>query len=125
VRKIAMLVGVAALIIVLAAPMAFGVMRHQCSGRPCTGTNSANYLDERHGNGTPDLIRGNRGRDHLDAGYWTRDRDRLYGNRGRDSLNVLDGDTRVTVSGGPGRDTCVVDPRAELGGGCQRVQFGG
>lgn len=123
-KKLITIIGIAALIVALDAP-AYGAMAHRCNGSPCTGTNSANYLDERAGNGTPDSIFGRRGRDHLDAGSYTNDRDRLHGDRGIDHLNVLDGDNRDTVYGGPGRDTCVVDSRAELGGGCQRVYFGG
>ena len=122
--KASLAVASLALVIALSAPAspAFGVMRHQCSGRPCTGTNSANYLDERPGNGTPDAIYGRGGRDRLDASYWRRDRDVLRGNSGRDRLNVRDGDTRDIVSGGPGFDVCIVNSLAEVGASCERVR---
>jgi len=121
-RKIAILLGLVTLATVLFASAAYGVMRHQCAASPCTGTNSANYLDERPGNGTPDAIYGRGGRDDLDASYWTRDRDHLYGNNGKGTLNTNDGDTLDTVTRGPGYDTCIVTTRAEIGGSCVRVR---
>jgi hypothetical protein len=120
-RKIAMLAGLVTLMTVLFAPVALA-MAHQCAGRPCTGTNSANTLYERPGNGTPDAIYGRGGRDILRADPYTRDRDRLYGNRGKDRLNAHDGDTRDSVSGGPGFDVCIVDSRGEIGGSCEAVR---
>jgi Ca2+-binding RTX toxin-like protein len=92
---------------------------HQCSGRPCIGTNTKNVLYERPGSGTSDAIYGRGGGDVLRANEHTRDRDRLYGNRGRDSSNVNDGDTRDTVSGGPGFDVCCVDSRSVVGTSCE------
>ena len=120
-RKIAMLVGVVAIMTVLFASgaLAFG---HQCAGSPCTGTNGPNQLYERGGNGTPDRIYGRGGGDALHANEWTRDRDVLRGGRGEDRLNVNDGDTRDTVSGGRGYDICIVDSRGELCGRCESVR---
>ena len=124
-KKLAILMAAVAMLVALSAPSALSVMRHQCTGMPCTGNSKANHLDERGGNGTPDYIKGNRGRDSLDAGRWTRDRDRLYGNRGNDTLIVLDGDTRDRAVGGTGRhDTCVVDARSEATGGCNSIRYG-
>ena len=51
-KKMAMLVGLVALAVVLVAPTALAAA-HQCAGRPCTGTASANRLDERPGNVVP------------------------------------------------------------------------
>jgi len=118
IRRIAIAAIAAVPALSLAAP-AFGVAWHQCAASPCTGTPAANYLDERGGNGKPDLIRGIGGRDHLDASEWTRDRDRLYGNRGADTLSMQDGDGRDYVSGGPGHDVCKGDTYRELGPGCE------
>ena len=120
-RKLAMLVGVVALMTMLFASAAFG-FAHRCAGSPCTGTNSANMLDERYGNGVPDTISGRGGRDVLRADFYTRDTDLLYGGSANDRLNVNDGDTRDSVSGGGGFDICIVDSRGELSGGCQDVQ---
>jgi hypothetical protein len=103
--------GMVALMIALCASVVLA-SAHQCSGRPCTGTGSANTLYERAG------------RDVLRADTHTRDRDRLYGNRGKDRLNVDDGDMRDTVSGGPGFDVCIADTTVEIGVGCERVRAG-
>ena len=121
-RKWTILSGMVALMIALCASVALA-SAHQCSGRPCTGTGSANTLYERPGNGVPDAIYGRAGRDVLRADTHTRDTDRLYGNRGKDTLTVDDGDMRDTVSGGPGFDVCIADTSAEIGVGCERVRL--
>jgi len=121
-RKIAMLVGVVALMTVLFTSAALALLGHQCAGSPCTGTNGPNKLYERGGNGTGDRIYGRGGGDVLLANEWTRDRDILRGGRGKDRLNVNDGDSRDTVSGGKRFDICIVDSRGELGGGCEAVR---
>ena len=97
-RKIAMLVGVVALMSVVVASVALAAGQR---------------------NGTPDAIYGRSGRDVLRADEHTRDTDRLYGNRGRDKLNVLDGETRDKASGGPGCDTCYIDSSREIGPSCE------
>src|SRR5918995_2905494 len=56
-RKWTILSGMVALMIALCASVALA-SAHQCSGRPCTGTGSANTLYERPGNGVPDAIYG-------------------------------------------------------------------
>jgi len=116
-----MLVGIVALITVLFASGALAIA-HQCAGSPCTGTNGPDKLYERGGNGTGDRIYGRGGGDVLLANEWTRDRDILRGGRGKDRLNVNDGDSRDTVSGGKRFDICIVDSRGELGGGCEAVR---
>jgi hypothetical protein len=121
-RNVAMLVGVAALLSVLFASAALALIGHQCAGSPCTGTNGPHKLYERGGNGTGDRIYGRGGGDVLLANEWTRDKDVLRGSRGRDRLNVNDGDTRDTVSGGKRFDICIVDSRGELGGRCEAVR---
>ena len=121
-RKIAKLVGVAALLTVLFSSAALALMGHQCAGSPCTGTNGPNKLYERGGNGTPDRIYGRGGGDVLLANEWTRDRDLLRGGRGKDRLNVNDGDVRDAVYGGKRFDICIVDSRGELGGRCEAVR---
>lgn len=120
-RKAAMLAGAVVLVIVLFAGAALA-SGHQCAGRPCTGTNSANTLYERPGNGVPDAIYGRGGRDVLHAESYRRDADRLYGNRGAAKLRANDGDTRDSVSGGPGFDVYKVDSRGEVGRGCEAVR---
>lgn len=119
-RAVTILVGVVTLMTVVVTSMALAA-GHQCTGRPCTGTNTKNVLIERTGNGVPDVIYGRGGRDVLRAGHYTRDTDRLYGNRGRDRLIVMDGDMRDKASGGPGHDTCYVDDSREVGRSCEVI----
>jgi hypothetical protein len=57
------------------------------------------------------------------AGKYTNDFDVTRGGRGFDRINVADGDRKDTASGGPGRDLCIVDSRAEVGRGCAEVRF--
>ena len=85
-------------------------------------TNGPDMLYKRPGNGTSDTIYGRRGGDVLPAYEHTRDADHLDGNCCKDELNVNDGDTRDTVSGGPRFDICIVDSRGELDGGCEAVR---
>jgi len=118
-RKLAILVGVVALMSVVGTSVALAAAGHQCTGRPCTGTSGKNVLIERPGNGVPDAIYGRGGRDILRAGRYSRDTDRLHGDRGRDKIIVLDGDTRDKASGGPGRDTCYIDSSREIGPSCE------
>jgi len=125
-RKIAMLVGVVALITVLFASVALAVDK-QCINRPCYGTDGNDRLLERSGDGVGDTIYGLAGRDVIRADAYTNDTDLLHGNGGNDRLNANDGtnvmdDTLDTVYGGKGFDICIVDARSEVGGGCEDVR---
>jgi Ca2+-binding RTX toxin-like protein len=83
------------------------------------GNDRDNVLFETAGD---DLILGRGGDDVLDANNFSGDVDVLRGGTGNDRLLANDGDTLDTVVGGPGRDTCVVDARREVGGGCEVVR---
>ena len=107
-RRIAMIVGMMALMTVLVAPLALAVDK-QCTRRPCEGTNNRDTLYERAGRGVPDIIYGLRGEDRIRAGIFGADRDVLYGGRGDDRLNAQDGDGRDVLRGGRGEDVCYVD----------------
>jgi hypothetical protein len=128
-RKVAMLVGMAALISVLFASVAPAVDK-PCTKRPCYGTDGNNRLFERTGDGVSDTISGRAGRDVVRADAYTQDADLLYGNHGNDRLNANDNgasdttpeDTLDLVHGGRGFDICIVDSRAEVGGGCEDVR---
>jgi len=125
-RKIAMLVGVMALMSVLFASVALAVDK-QCINRPCNGTDGNDTLYERSGDGVGDTIYGRAGRDAIRAYAYTNDIDLLYGNRGNDRLNSNDNsnvmdDTLDSVYGGKGFDICIVDARSEVGGGCEDVR---
>jgi len=81
-KKIATILGVVALLSVLCAPGAAVITSHnfhQCTGRPCTGTNGKNHLDERYGAGVPDGIYGRDDPDILRASDYGRDHDVVRG----------------------------------------------
>jgi hypothetical protein len=107
-RRIAMVVGLMALMVVAFAPVALAINK-QCTTDPCRGTANNDQLREQQGNREADTIYGLRGNDTLRADRFTRDNDRLYGNRGRDTLNTEDGDGRDLAAGGRGNDTCYID----------------
>lgn len=108
VKRIVLMVMVAAMMMVLMVPMSLAVEK-RCHARPCYGTNKADVLLERRGDGVADKIFGKRGGDRINASRFNKDRDLLYGGRGDDRLNAQDGDGRDVVRGGPGSDVCYVD----------------
>lgn len=118
-RKIAILVGAVALLTMLFAGVALAVNK-QCSNKPCNGTNNADTLFERGGNGVSDEIYGHAGADRIYATSFTNDRDILFGNRGDDRLDAEDGDGRDELYGGPGFDRCFGDP-GDLYRGCEVI----
>ena len=128
-RKVAMLVGMAALMSVLFVSVALAVDK-QCTNRPCYGTDNNDRLSERTGDEVGDTIYGLKGRDVIRADAYTHDTDILHGNQGNDRLNANDNgasdttpeDTLDTVYGGKGFDICIVDARGEVGGGCEEVR---
>jgi hypothetical protein len=108
-KRIVLMVTVASLLGGMFAPVALAVDQ-QCTFRPCGGTDSADTLYERGGRSVPDTIYGLRGNDRIRANHFGRDHDVLYGNHGNDILNAQDRDGRDELYGGPGEDTCYVDP---------------
>jgi Ca2+-binding RTX toxin-like protein len=108
-RKMVLLVAMLAMVLATASVAYAAVKR---------GDDRANYLRETCGD---DTLIGRAGADTLDANNCGPDADDLFGNRGNDRLLANDGDTQDSVVGGPGFDTCVVDARAEVDGGCNRV----
>ena len=66
--------------------------------------------DRIKGRGGTDRLSGGSGRDRLAGGPA---RDRLSGGRGADHLNSVDGRRDRVVNGGPGKDSCRVDPADE------------
>lgn len=88
---------------VLCAPVAAAITFHnfhQCTGRPCTGTNGKNHPDERNGAGVPDEIYGRDGPDILRASDYGRDHDVVRSQGGGDRLLTCDGDTKDLAAGG-------------------------
>jgi Ca2+-binding RTX toxin-like protein len=108
-RKMLLLVAMLAMALAVAAPAFAAVKR---------GDGGDNYIRETCGN---DTLVGRGGNDTLDANNCGGDRDLLYGNRGNDRLLANDGDRLDSLNGGPGFDTCVVDAKSEVDGGCNRV----
>ena len=95
--------------------------RIQCTSKPCYGTNQADIILERVGNGLNDEIRARAGGDTVRANNYKNDRDLVYGGDGGDTLRVDDGDSKDEVRGQGGSDTCIVDARREAVSGCERI----
>ena len=93
----------------------------RCQSAPCYGAGNDDLIYERPANGAYDKIYMKGGHDLVRANAYTNDTDVVLGGTGYDKINVADGDRRDTASGGRGGDWCIVDSRAEVGGGCSRV----
>jgi hypothetical protein len=100
-----MMLGVAMVILVMAAGVAVAVTK-TCNDVPCRGTDNDDTLLERK---ERDRILAFQGEDLLDANNYGNDRDRLEGGPQGDRLLANDGDTSDGVHGGKGNDRCVVD----------------
>ncbi len=99
----------------LAMVLATSTVAH---GAVKNGNGYDNYIRETCND---DTLRGYGGDDTLDANNCGPDTDELRGGTGTDRLLADDGDKRDVVSGGPGYDTCVVDARSEIDGGCNNT----
>jgi Ca2+-binding RTX toxin-like protein len=111
-KRMALVMLVGALLLALIGGVASAVTVEEnrvCDSKPCTGTNNADQLQERQGNGVSDEIKGKDGGDTLNARPYTNDTDKLYGQDGADKLNTDDGDSKDLANGGPGHDTCIID----------------
>ena len=107
-RRMFMLVGMAMVMLVVAAGVALAVTK-TCSNNPCNGTDGDDVLYEQIGNGEKDRIYGHDGEDDMSAALYTNDEDKLFGQRHRDRIVVNDADSRDLADGGRGRDTCRID----------------
>jgi len=114
-RKVFVVLAVAGLLAAMAAPAALAISK-ACTATPCGGTNGADELRERRGNGLADNISGKGGKDTLRAERYGSDRDVLKGGAGNDTLNARDRDSRDTLEGGPGTDSCKGDPKDSFRG---------
>ena len=119
-RRMVMLLGVTALLVLAAAGVALAVTK-TCQNVPCNGTSERDVLYERLGNGTHDRIFGYRGNDSINANTFRQDDDRVLGDGGRDRLMVDDGDGRDVVRGGQGFDICYAD-LGDVVRGCEEVR---
>ena len=121
-RRIAMIVAVVMALSVFLATAAYaGNQIIQCAGIPCIATGTSDLVKERRGNGLNDRILLKGGNDQVRANGYTRDRDVIRGSSGHDLIYVNDGDIHDRVRGGSGGDSCYVDSRVEVVGGCGRV----
>jgi hypothetical protein len=107
VRRIVFFLGVAMVMLVVAAGVAVAVEK-TCENVPCTGTDQDDELHERE-RSVKDRILGFDGNDLLDANNYGNDRDRLKGGPQGDRLLSNDNDRRDGVEGGRGNDRCIVD----------------
>jgi hypothetical protein len=120
-RKIGMVIALGALLLAMAAGTALALNDIQCKSKPCYGTNQADFIRERVGNGVNDEIRARAGGDVVDANNYSNDRDLVYGSDGSDTLRVNDGDTKDEARGDGGVDKCIVDARSEAVSGCDEI----
>ena len=104
-----MFLGVATVMLVMAAGVAVAVNKQCGNNLPCRGTDNNDQLHERIGNHERDRILGLDGSDLIDANNYGKDRDRLEGGSGRDKLLTNDNDSRDSARGGRGNDRCIVD----------------
>jgi len=113
VRKVAVLAATVAVLVLVAVTAVYAVNKH-CTSKPCTGTNLADILYERNGDGVPDAIYGFQGNDRLNAATFENDADKLYGGLNNDRLNTVDTDGNDNLNGGSGFDTCNGDRGADF-----------
>jgi hypothetical protein len=104
-----MFLGVATVMLVMAAGVAVAVNKQCGDNLPCRGTDNNDQLHERIGNRERDRMLGLEGGDLLDANNYRLDRDRLDGGPQGDRLLTNDNDGRDSARGGRGNDKCVVD----------------
>jgi hypothetical protein len=121
-RKSAMVLLVVVMLVPLVAAAAYAADQLiYCKAAPCYGTGNDDKIYERKGNGVFDKIIMKGGHDVVLANAYTNDTDIVKGGTGWDKINVADGDTFDTASGGRSGDWCIVDSRREVGTGCTRV----
>ena len=121
-RKSAMVLLVVVMLVPLVAATAYAADQLiRCKAAPCYGTGNDDKIYERKGNGVYDKIIMKGGHDVVLANAYTNDTDKVKGGTGWDKINVADGDTFDTASGGSSGDWCIVDSRREVGTGCTRV----
>ena len=122
-RRIALMVALAMVLVPLGAAAAFAADQIiHCRSTPCYGSGNYDLVYERVGNGKNDEIILRGGNDRVQANAYTNDVDVVRGGSGYDKIDVRDHDGRDTAGGGDGgRDWCIVDSRAEVGSGCERV----
>jgi hypothetical protein len=109
VRRMVMLLGAIAVMLVMAAGAAVAVNKQCGDSLPCRGTDNDDQLHERIGNHKKDRILGLQGGDLIDANNYRQDRDRLEGGPQGDTLLTNDNDSRDSADGGRGNDKCIVD----------------
>ena len=126
-RRLMIMVALVVLLVGVFAAAAYA-RTFTCTDLPCYGTSDRDVIDERPAAGTPDEIFGRAGADNIDAGIYSFDRDILRGQNGNDRLNTDEeipfSDSRDTVYGGKGTDTCRVDEGDEYFG-CEAVYVDG
>ena len=106
-RRIALVLGLAMLLAMVAAGVAVAVTKTCGDTLPCEGTNDDDVLYERIGT-VKDRIDGLDGHDVIDANTFNADRDVLLGGNQGDKLLTNDTDGRDRANGGRGRDVCYV-----------------
>ncbi len=125
-RRVMIMLGMAALLACMAAGVAVAAERFNekdCNNVPCKGTDNEDLLHERQGT-VRDVIYGLGDHDVLDANNFSNDKDRLLGGDSGDKILANDGDGRDVAKGGAGRDICYVD-RGDRTVNCNEVRRDG
>jgi RTX calcium-binding nonapeptide repeat (4 copies) len=107
-RRVVMMLGMAMLLVFVAAGVALAITKDCGDNLPCEGTDNEDVLHEREGT-VKDVMYGFGDHDVLDANNYFSDRDRLFGGGGPDKLLANDKDGRDVLRGGQGRDRCFGD----------------
>ncbi len=123
-RSTAMVLAVVAVLTVVFAAVALAVNK-QCTGYPCYGTDDADTLFERGGDGVGDRIYSKPGNDVVDVDAFTSDTDIIFAGMGRDTLKADDEDKRDELYGERGFDKCYVDARVEVDNSCNALWVNG
>jgi Ca2+-binding RTX toxin-like protein len=112
-RTVLLMLGVMAAVLVVASGVALAKdFVGTENGEKIVGTKSADRISALGGD---DVVLGYAGADKIRGGD---DNDRQYGGRGNDTF-YSKGGFRDVVKGGPGTDTCLVDPKDQVTG-CER-----
>jgi hypothetical protein len=122
-RRIALVLGLAMLLTIVAAGVAVAVTKTCGDTLPCNGTNDEDVLYERIGPNKHDRIFGLDGHDVIDANTFNSDRDILHGGNQGDKLLTNDTDGRDVADGGRGRDVCYIS-QGDVTRSCEVVRRG-
>jgi hypothetical protein len=107
VKRVAMVMAIAALLVALFAGVAVA-KTFVCDSSPCGGTENSDQIGERKGS-VHDDIRAKGGDDTINVRRYGNDTDEVNAGAGDDTIAANDGDTRDVIKCGEGDDTAYID----------------